>query len=41
VDFRFYFGLGERGKWQGGKAISRVEQLCHPAALDLCSQQGL
>jgi hypothetical protein len=41
VDFRFYFGLGERGKRQGGKPISRVEQLCHPAALDLCPQQGL
>jgi hypothetical protein len=41
VDFRFYFVLGERGERQCGKPISRFEHLCHPAALDLCSQQGL
>ena len=36
VDFRFYFGFGERGEWQCGKSISRFEQRCHPAALYLC-----
>jgi hypothetical protein len=40
VDFRFHFGLGERGEWQGGKPISRFEYMCYPAALHLCPQQG-
>jgi hypothetical protein len=39
VDFRFHFGLGERGERQCGKPISRFEQMCHPAALHFCPQQ--
>src|SRR5438093_3120515 len=40
VDFRLYFGLGERSERQCSKPIRRFEQMCHPAALHLCSQQG-
>jgi hypothetical protein len=40
VDFRFYFGLGERGEWQGSQLISCFEQMCHPATLYLRPQQG-
>jgi hypothetical protein len=32
VDFRFHFGLSERGEWQGCKLISGFEQMGHPAA---------
>jgi len=41
VDFCFHLGFGERGEWQCGKPISRLEQMGHSAALHLCPQQGL
>jgi hypothetical protein len=40
VDFRFYFGLGERDEWQGSQLISCFEQMCHPATPNLRPQQG-
>jgi hypothetical protein len=40
ADFRFYFGLGERGEWQGGQLISCFEQMCHTATPYLRPQQG-
>jgi hypothetical protein len=40
VDFRFHLSFSERGEWQCGKPISRLEQMGHPAALHLRPQQG-
>jgi hypothetical protein len=40
VDFRFHFGLSERGEWQGRKLISCCAQMGHPAAPYLRPKQG-